>query len=449
MLYLMIILNCVACKGNVIKDSPYSSQRDGLKDLPQASSADATSKYPQPVSFAKKGRFCLLLFGDTHNEEARNADISLSTAIDKNTTDYFFVDLSKWSEDALTRFQTDFGALQCIYLLSASGNLLLNISLDEKLAVDTALKSIDRMTTLYVKNGIDPASFKKYSRPVVHKGAKDNFFKVGTFGNIIVPADFVVPGKVSVLIFSNPGCPPCVALKEALLTDNTIDPAKCDFYYVDLSADANLNQHTWDATKVTPEMKVYAMEGTIIFPTVWIISSSGSVCSVVNGNTIGDITLLDYIRQSVTRLSGNNPEIIDKPHPDPVLEGELLSANKLVVSETKPEPSAAILSLAKINIVSGKIILFYSIQNTPCNHKVEITITKEKGNVLIMHESVDIKFKTGDRVPFEYALKKAVVLKKRTNYLISICITSGNETIFKVTEKAFSTNQYNNAIINF
>lgn len=302
--FIIFVLQCTAysSKNALLKEHDDWAIRSASDIKNTTSESYNWDSYRPPYCFSVKGLFCILLYGMKNNNTICDIDERLASKIDKTTTDYFFVDLTQATDAELNQCKIDFPSLEGLYAISVSGNLIQKCTKLTVGAVDSILNRITELNRLYRINGVDLSVFKSFSKPKIIGTEKKNFFKIGSYNNVIVPSDFCEKGKSSVFIFNIPQHF-YFSLKSLLLTDSIMDPEKVNFYFVNLACDDAQNGYYWSEIKTTIAMKVYAIEGMSVFPTVWIVSPTGSMSNVFDGNKTNGLPLYEYIVKSIENIS--------------------------------------------------------------------------------------------------------------------------------------------------
>jgi|GEM_PF-2874163 len=419
-----------------------------------------------PEVYSAKGRFCILLYGDSQMEKIKNMNEQFMKKIDRNITDYYFIDLSRISETERAVYDIDFPSQEGLMVFSASRNLLLKYNSLSNDLVDTSLNRIKETYRLFTKNNITLSDFSSFEPAEIfmykdeNQNEKPNFYEMGTFNNILNPSDFVNKGKVSVLVFSTIGCKPCKILKKSLFDDEGISSASADFYYVNHNNDNHLQEHGWDELKQTKALKIYAIEGMTNFPTVWIVSPTGTIFDVVDAYTAGGTptSLYEYIKKTITELSAGRPvDLADKTkkvHDNNKSSNDVAentdkktknsSTNKgdyIQPPVSKNETSAGFVSINKLDLSSNNIQIYYNTEKFIPEHTVEIIIEDPKGKqpaIKLLQKITPSQVVGNSSLITSNALNG---LKKKTQYYVSLKISFGKNSEFKISQREVVTDK--------
>lgn len=414
----------------------------------------------QLVSYATRGRFCIILLGKDSDKNISEALELFNKSINQSNTDFYFIDISKATDEEIYQYRIDFPSMKGIYAISASGNL---IKKTDDLSNESILKILERikeLMRLFEINGIELSDFNNFKKPVLKDTTRKNFFLAGTYNNIVVPQDFCEKGKTSVFVFCTPKCPPCDTLKKYLYLDKTINPEKTNFYFVNVAYDDRQNKYPWSEIKTTKAMKIYAMEGMAYFPTVWIVSPTGSTSDALDGNKIEGLTLFEFICKRVAQYdslskglnistSEDKKDIITqkKKEGKSVIEPKKEENYGKTVKEESPKQKTEFISINKIEIAKGTLQIYYNNEGTSADHIIEIIIEDNKGKLKTIHYNENISSTRFDNGSKKTQLNYVFDLKKKTKYLLSLNILVGNNRVFKIAKKEFSTDKYVSASI--
>jgi hypothetical protein len=445
LLFSFIAIQCSACTNVGLRNEPASSLNDN-SFIKAPEQSKFSRNYRSPQRFFQKGRFSIVLYGVQNEQQISELDEGLSKKINIETTDYQFVDLSNASETELNQIKVDFPLLEGLYAVSPSGGLITKCSTPTLSTIDSVLSRIHEIELLYGLNGIALSDFKSFAQPAIEKTDRKNIFHVGTFNNVIFPDEFCEQGRISILIFSTPGCLPCEKLKKDLLnaTDEVLNSA--DFYFVNHAFDDNGNQYSWSQIKTTKAIKVYAIEGMKSFPTVWLLSPTGSFISVVDAGKTGDLSLYEYIKTVIDRYTGiiiadnnpqnDNPDLPRDNSPAPGTNGNNENSNA----------GNYYVSIKGIQIHNETLSLGYESGQSKTDCSVSISIESSKGQPIIKTTKVCLLNETSGNTNF--SLKNSGSnLEKRTKYKLTLIITSGNKEIFRIAKLEFKTDKNNFADI--
>jgi hypothetical protein len=352
------------------------------------------------------------------------------------------VDLTQASEDELKQCKIDFPSLEGLYALSASGHLI-NKSTHPTLATaDSVIDEIAGLISAYDKWGIVLSDFTTCSKPVINKTEKRNFFHIGSYNKIIVPYDIVEKGKTSVFVFCTPRCHPCELLKNALLNNKELECETVNFYFVNVAHDENEQEIPWQDVKVTKTWKTYNEEGMEYFPTVWIVSPTGTISSVVNSQIIGSIPY-EYIIDCINYYNPYPP-----PKPD---------TNKIkppVVKEERTKPAAdtnkfnapkvvnenIFVEIKQVKIDSGVIKIAYLTEDKVVTCQMKLIIESPKGDT-IARETKELTLYKSDGNAEVTLYNASTTIKKKKEYILSLSLTVGKNEVCTIKKQGFETDK--------